>query len=225
MARKRKPTGDDAYNARRRYYRKAETYLKQAQNSTGATAARYRELARANFNDALKTYEKGTTQKFSKPMQRIANALGVDLGEERRKTQSRSKEASDKIRSEAIKLGRGSKSEKALRKRDIDSETLRQDEARTILSSPIGKRIIGGTESIWRDEATIETDEGLKIDKSRILPALYKWFQVDNLADLLEAVENVVQDRLYADESTDMMYEVVKLLLANHIESSNKMVA
>lgn len=224
MARKRKPTGDDATNARKRFYRRAESYLKQAESAVGATAARFRELARLNLEDALKTYSKRTTQAFSKPIQRIANALGVDLTEERRKTQARSDEAAENIRKASIELGEKSKSYRALRSKS-DIETLREDEARAILNSPIGKRIIGGTEMIWREAATVETDEGYKIDKEKILPALYEWFNVDNLADLLTAVENVVQDRLYADDSSDMMYEAVKILLANHIASDNRLVA
>ena len=91
--RAKRPTGDAATNARKRFYRKAEGYLKQAAQSAGATAQRYRELARLSLDDALKTYAKSTTQKFSKPIQAIANELGVDLGEERRKLQGKTGEA------------------------------------------------------------------------------------------------------------------------------------
>lgn len=110
MARKRRPTGDDATNARKRFYRRAESYLKQAKSSVGATAARYMELAKINLDDALKTYSKSTTQKFAKPIQKIANDLGIDLGEERRKIQSRSDETAEKIRSRAIDLSEKSRS-------------------------------------------------------------------------------------------------------------------
>lgn len=219
MARKRRPTGDDATNARKRFYRRAETYIKQAQNAVGATAARYMELAKINLDDALKTYSKSTTQKFSRPIQRIANALGVDLGEERRKIQSRSDEAAEKIRTRAIDLGEKSRSARALRTRT--SEQLRQDEASAILNSPIGRRVIGGTADIWRDAATVETDYGFEIDKKRILPALFDYFKVDNLADLLDKVEEIAGDKLYRDEDSEIMYETVKLLIANNTLTDN----
>lgn len=219
MARKRRPTGDDATNARKRFYRRAESYIKQAKSSVGATAARYMELAKINLDDALKTYSKSTTQKFAKPIQKIANDLGIDLGEERRKIQSRSDETAEKIRSRAIDLGEKSRSARALRTRT--SEQLRQDEATALLNSPIGKRVIGGTVDIWRDAATIETEHGFEIDKKKIIPALFDYFKVDNLADLLERIETIAGDKLYRDEQSETMYETVKLLIANHTLSDN----
>lgn len=219
MARKRRPTGDDATNARKRFYRRAESYLKQAKSSVGATAARYMELAKINLDDALKTYSKSTTQKFAKPIQKIANDLGIDLGEERRKIQSRSDEAAEKIRSRAIDLGEKSRSARALRSRT--DEQLRQDEATALLNSPIGKRVIGGTVDIWRDAATVETEQGFEIDKRKIIPALFDYFKVDNLADLLERIETIAGDKLYRDEQSEIMYETVKLLIANHTLTDN----
>lgn len=219
MARKRRPTGDDATNARKRFYRRAESYLKQAKSSVGATAARYMELAKINFDDALKTYSKSTTQKFAKPIQKIANDLGIDLGEERRKIQSRSDETAEKIRSRAIDLGEKSRSARALRSRT--DEQLRQDEATALLNSPIGKRVIGGTVDIWRDAATVETEQGFEIDKRKIIPALFDYFKVDNLADLLERIETIAGDKLYRDKQSETMYETVKLLIANHTLTDN----
>lgn len=225
MARKRRPTGDTAYNARRRFYRKAESLLNQAANSTGATAARYRRLAKLQLDDALKTYDKSTTQTFSKPIQKLAGQLGVDLDEYRRKAKAKSDEAADKIRSEYIKTGAGSKSEKALRSRDITTDELREEEARILLSSSIGRRIIGGTESIWRKAATVETEEGLKIDKAKILPALFEHFEVDNLADLLDKIESIVSEKLYSEDTTEIMYETVKLLIAKRVSTDNRVTA
>ena len=173
MARGKRPTGDTAHNARRRYYRAAERYLKDAASAAGATAARYRELARQKLNDALKTYDKGTTQAFAKPIQKIANALGIDLSEERRKTQAQSKKANEEIRKGAIELGKGSRSFQALEgtRKGAAAQTLREDEARAILNSPIGQRIIGGTVEVWEEGARIPADneKGYKIDKEKIL--------------------------------------------------------
>ena len=89
MARASRPTGDKATNARRRYYRSAERYLKQAQNAVGAYAAKARALAQIQLENALKTYSKNTTQSFAKPIQRVANALGVDLNQKRQEIKQR----------------------------------------------------------------------------------------------------------------------------------------
>lgn len=220
MARQRRKTGDDATNARKRYYRSAERYLKQSEQATGATAARYRQLARKELDNALDTYDKKTTQKFSKPIQKLANDLGVSLEEERKKIKSRSDEYAQKVRKSAIDLE--GKSAKSLAGAKDDPETRRQAEAREILNSPIGSRILGGTVDIWRDEATEEDEEGnLTVDQTEILPALFDYFEVDNLADLLEKVEEIIGDKLYADEDSDAMYEAVKILLQTRIADDN----
>ena len=227
MARKRRLTGDDATNARKRYYRAAERYLKQADRSTGATAARYRQLARQNLDDAVKTYSKNTTQPFSKPIQKIANTLGVDLNQIRQTIKSRSDEVAEKVRNAAIDLGKKSKSFKALQStRKAKAEQLRQDEARSILNSPIGQRIIGGTVEIWQDEASYIDDKGeRKIDKTKIIPELMKYFKVDNLADLLEEVEAIAGEVLYEQGDREMMYEAAKLTIQNKIASDNSSIA
>lgn len=213
MVRKRK-IGDDATNARKRYYRAAERYLKQAQQSIGATAARYRALAEIRLKEALNTYTKETTQRFSKPIQRIANALGVNLNEERETIQQRSKAEEKQIREHAI-----NKSLEATAKGSKTSDTLRQREARAILNSPIGKRVIGGTVEIWEDEATMLTDDGTKIDNKKILPALYEHFEVDNLADLLDKIEDIAGDMLYASPDDDAFYEGAKVTIQTYIRS------
>lgn len=218
MPRARRKTGDDATNARKRYYRSAERYLKRAEQATGATAARYRQLARQDLDNALNTYSKSTTQRFSKPIQKLANDLGVSLDQERQKIKSRSDEYAEKTRKAAIDLGAGSASAKRLASSMDDAEALRQGEARAIMNSPIGHRILGGLVSVWEDRATIEDESGkLIVDQSKIYPVLFDYFNVDNLADMLEKVEEIIGDRLYADEDNEMMYESVKLLLQNHV--------
>lgn len=208
MARKGK-AGDIATNARKRYYRQAERYLKQANRSTGAVAGRYRELARQKLNDAMETYSANTTQKFSKPIQRIADELGIDLDARREKMQKRSDKTADKRRESAI-----SESESLLRENAPTGEDLRQAEARAILNSSIGQRIIGGTVDIWRKAATYKDSDGkYRVDKSKILPALFEHYEVDNLADLLEAIEAETGTQLYKDPDSDEAYETVKLIL------------
>lgn len=225
MARGKRPTGDTAYNARRRYYRAAERYLKNAASAVGATAARYRELARQKLNDALKTYDKGTTQPFSKPIQKIANALGIDLNEERREIKMRSKKENEEIRKGAIALGEGSRSYQALEssRKNTTAQMLREEEARAILNSTIGHRIIGGTVEVWEEGARIPADneKGYKIDKEKILPQLFDYFGVDNIADLLDEVEQITGDLLYLHGDRDTIYEAAKLTIQNKIASDN----
>ena len=214
MARAKRPTGDLANNARKRYYRDAERYLRQAENSTGATAARYRSMAQKRLNEALNTYTKSTTQNFAKPIQNIANKLGVDLNEARDKLRSRSAKQEKQIRSHAIDE---TQSLYALRG-SRDPETLRQSEARALFNSPIGSRIIGGTVEIWQDKASVTLPDGsTQIDKSKILPALYEYFEVDNLADLLNAIETMSGEDLYKSPDDEAFYESVKITIQTMI--------
>lgn len=214
MARAKRPTGDLANNARKRYYRDAERYLRQAENSTGATAARYRSMAQKRLNEALNTYTKSTTQNFAKPIQNIANKLGVDLNEARDKLRSRSAKQEKQIRSRAIDETRSLYALQGSR----DSETLRQSEARALFNSPIGSRIIGGTVEIWQDKATVTMPDGsTQIDKSKILPALYEYFDVDNLADLLNAIETMSGEDLYKSPDDEAFYESVKITIQTMI--------
>lgn len=214
MARAKRPTGDAATNARKRYYRDAERYLKQAEKATGATAARYRSMAEKRLNEALNTYTKGTTQNFAKPIQKIANQLGVNLNEVRDKMRSRSDKQEKQIRERYIDE---TKSLYALRS-SRDPETLRQNEARALFNSPIGSRIIGGTVEIWQEKATVTLPDGsTKIDKSKIIPALYEYFNVDNLADLLIAIETMSGEDLYKSPDDEAFYESVKITIQTMI--------
>lgn len=229
--RDRRPTGDDATNARKRFYRAAERKLKEAERSVGVTAERLRYLAQLDLKSAMNTYSKNTTQAFSKPIQALAAKLGVNLSEERQKIKQQSDKQAKRIRKEAIRLDEGSRSARRLESSITDPKARREAEARAILNSPIGKRILGGTVDIWRDEATAYkidpvTGEPVDyIDKRKIFPALFKHFQVDNLAGLINAVENIIGKALYADDKNEAMYETVKITLQDHIMSDNSVIS
>lgn len=208
--------GDVATNARKRYYRSAERNLKKAEQSSGATRSRFRALARQDFEDALSTYDKGTTQRFSKPMQRLADEFGIDLEDARSMFSDSSKRAKVISRSGDV-----------LETSQTDVEVRREREARVLLNNTkIGKRIYAGLIDIWRDEATFLGPDGkLKVDQSKILPSLFDYFDVDNVADLLEKIEDMVGDKLYADEGDDNnMYDAVKIALQTKI-AENALVA
>ena len=209
--------GDDATIARKRYYRASERYLKQASQTTGATSAKYRQLARQAFDDALSTYDPANTQRYSKPIQKLAQEFGYDLERERRLPEeegARNRELSRRARQQERLVSD--------RSGDILSETLsdpekrRELEAKNLLrSSEIGRRIIGAYVDVWKEDATFTDPEtGLeKVDTKKIFQIMFKYFNVDNVADLIEKVEDEVGESLYQMGNPDEIYETVKLTL------------
>ena len=137
------------------------------------------------------------------------------MSEERETIQQRTKAQEKQIREHAI-----DQSLNATVKGTKDSDSLRQREARAILNSPIGSRVIGGTVEIWEDQAKIVTDDGTKIDNKKILPALYDYFEVDNLADLLDTIEDIAQDSLYANPDNEAFYESAKVTIQTYIKNA-----
>lgn len=210
-------TGDDAYNARRRYQRSAERYLKQSKQTSGEAAKRYRFLAENELKNAIATYDQSTTQKFNKVITNLGNELGVDLERERRRMQQMKEGTAKQLRDMAI-------SEKQTNSRLVSSVTAddarREAEARQIINSKVGSRIIGGLVDVWKDAATVMVEENgilkSKVDNTKIIPELMKHFNVDNLADLIEKVEEITGESLYDDVDSDSMYETVKISLQKH---------
>lgn len=210
-----KKAGDTFYNARRRYQRAAERNLRKAEASSGATAARYRSLAMQDLDKALSTYDKPTTQEFSKPIQNLADKLGVDLSQQRSQLQSMKDDRANRLRTLAEQ-----ESTQRLESALSDPETRRQAEAKALFSSDIGSRIIGGMVDVWRPVAV----EGGKVNKRKMMQAIYNHFNVDNLADLLQKVEEQIGEALYKNDDMDNMYETVKLTIQNKV-ASNTLVA
>lgn len=224
LSSKARKLGDESTIARKRYYRASERYLKQAEQSSGTTAARYRQLAKQNFEDALATYDPANTQKYSKPIQRLAAEFGYDLEGERGLPQD--------VGARESELERRKRKQERLvysESGNVLEGTLKNDDARRELeaqslfrSSEIGRRIIGGYADVWRDEASyIDEQTGeRKIDTKKIFKALFKYFGVDNLADLVEKVENDIGEILYKMGSPDEMYETVKLAINKRVLSN-----
>lgn len=107
---------------------------------------------------------------------------------------------------------------------ELEGKTVRRREAETVFNSSIGKRIIGGLEGVWRDAAsyTVHVDglEVTKIDKYKIFPALFDYFGVDTLEDLLARIEKEIPD-LYTSEYGEETenYDVVKLAITKAYKS------
>lgn len=221
LSSKARKLGDESTIARKRYYRASERYLKQAEKSSGSTAARYRQLARQSFEDALSTYDPSNTQKYSKPMQRLAAEFGYDLEGERQLPQDvqareREIERRRKKQERLVYSESGDVLEKSLK----DPGARREREAQALFrSSEIGRRIIGGYADVWRDEAAyVDEQTGeRKIDTKKIFKALYKYFGVDNLADLVEKAEEELGETLYKMDNPEEMYETVKLAINKRV--------
>lgn len=207
--------GDDFYNARRRFVRSAQRNLKKAEQSSGITADKYRTIAANDLQKALNTYDQGTTQNFSKPIQKLASALDVNLGQARKRMQQMKEITAKRLRTQAEK-----QSTERLAGAMDDEETLRQAEAKVVFSSDVGSRIIGGLVDVWKDKASIKG----KIDKKAMFDAIFDYLGVDNLADALQKMEQAIGDSLYDDGETDTIYETVKLVIQSKV-ADNTLVA
>lgn len=206
--RSRNKAGDDVYNARRRFARAAERNLKRARETSGATSERYRQLARQNLESAVDLYDSSRNRRSAQRMTRLANELGVDL------------EGAKADVGHSNKLDAMSRSFNTLEGTLADSEFRRQQEARALLNDDrIGSRILGGLVDVWRDKATVVDDNGMaKIDNAKIMPALFDYFGVDNLADMLAKLEDSIGSKLYEMRGdADNIYEHVKVLIQTKV--------
>lgn len=209
--------GDFAVNARKRYARAADRYLKEAGRTEGAVSARNREVAKRFLDDALSTYDYSRKTTFSKQIRNLASEFGVDLESVAEKRKGQKPSIFDNVIS---------RSEFATVRGMGDVENRRQLEADAIFrSEPIAQRIYGGTVEIWRDDATVVNPDGsVTVDNSKILPSLYEHFGVDNLADLLEKIVDMTGDSIYKELKSNEWYEFVKTLIQSKIPG-NELVA
>lgn len=201
MARRRKAS-DSTYNARRRERRAAERYLKRAEQATGATAERYREIARSHFENAMSTYDPTQQQVFSGPMKKLATEFGRDITKERREYQSADDRQRERITRNAERRRKAAeqRSYGALEGSLDDEQTRREEEAQAIMSSPVGSRIMGGLVDVWGEYAG---------DKEAMTSAIYDYFGASSWADVIDKIEEQIGAELYGYEEADSIYEVV----------------
>lgn len=196
-----KRKGDSVYNARRRYTRKAERYMKQAESSYGASRQRYTQLAKREAEKALSTYDKEPSfQKLSKGLQRVALQTGAQF----------SKPANDAQRQKLI-----SKSKRSL---EGNIKDRREYEGRAIMNSSVGSRIIASLEPIWRDYAAVNPKTGkTEIDWSAASEAIFEYMSlqtgklINDWLGVIEAFEENAEigDDLYKDPKNDIRYDAV----------------
>lgn len=204
-ARARK-AGDDAYNARRRFTRSAERYLKRAGETTGETATRYRELARQNFEQAVSTYSDETKQKMSSSIKNLAKEFGVDIENQRgewitKKTSTQR----DKIIQKSYTQLEGTLSP------EIGPDIRSEFEAKALLSDKsIGKRIMGGLVEIWEDAETLVERQA----------KIFEYFNANSWSEVIEQIEKKLGDSLYQSEDSEQWYRSVKLELQKMVRNN-----
>lgn len=204
---KRNKKADETYNARRRYTRAAERYLDKAENSSGATAARYRQLAKTNYQSAVSLYGSKSPAKKSEGIKRLEAEFGFD--EER----TNSYKAQDYVNQSFFSL------ESSL----ADAEVRREQEARTLLNDDtIGSRILGGLVDVWKGPATVTDENGLsRVDNKKIVPALLDYFKVDSLADMISKLEESIGSSLYdLKGNIEDIYEYVRITIAEKVRDN-----
>lgn len=182
---------DELRNARRRFTREADRYLKQAENYTGALKDRYTSLAKDSLNNALRTYsDKQPASKYSKDIQNLSDKLGAELSPIKT-----SKNAKELI----------SESMSALSSASIDR---RAKEAEKIMSSSAGSRIYGATTNIWAKvgEDGKLTDRYSYKDRNK---ALMEYFGVDDMMGVIEKFEEEFPDTLYGDTDKLEKYDEI----------------
>lgn len=213
MARKAK-SGDTAYNARRREYRAAQRYLKKAEQSSGATAARNKALAKTHLQNALDTYDPSQNQKISAPITNLAAQLGVDIQESRAQyINATAKERESAIQGSTSAL-EGSLKDPYQRK-VAETEALMQNKT-------IGRRIMGGLVDIWRD--VVKKGKSAIENRKAATKAIFDYFEVDNWYEVIEKLMQAAGSELFDTSADEEIYDVVRITLQTKI-NNNTLVA
>lgn len=181
--RNRSDASDDAYNARRRYYRQAQRYERQAAKaSTPTEAGRLRKLGARALENAIKTYEDPTKVRVSRPIAELQKSLQVEKP---------LRKPSENYRQLIIDESKKKATEKGM----TDFER-RETEASEILTGAIGRRVFGATSEIWKDAEDRED-------------AILKYFGAASMMDVIEAIEDAGID-LYSDPESEQKYDEIR---------------
>lgn len=181
--RNRSDASDDAYNARRRYYRQAQRYERQAAKaSTPTEAGRLRKLGARALENAIKTYEDPTKARVSRPIAELQKSLQVEKP---------LRKPSENYRQTIIDESKKKATEKGM----TDFER-RETEASEILTGAIGRRVFGATSEIWKDAEDRED-------------AILKYFGAASMMDVIEAIEDAGID-LYSDPESEQKYDEIR---------------
>ena len=213
MARKAK-SSDSAYNARRREYRAAQRYMKKAEESSGATAARNRAIAKTHLQNALDTYDPSQNQKISAPITNLAAQLGVDIQGSRTQYINASEEQRKAVIEGSTSALEGSLKDPYQRK-VAETEALMQNKT-------IGRRIMGGLVDIWRD--VVKKGKSAIENRKAATKAIFDYFKVDNWYEVIEKLMEASGSELFDTSADEEIYDVVRITLQTKI-NNNTLVA
>ena len=180
--------GDAAWNARRRYTRQAERYLKQAQNAKGIEKGRLETEATASLERAIATYKDPTQASKSSVIQKLTDKLHPNVP---------TRKVGEGIRNQYI-----AESYAALESTRNDESIRRELEAEEILSTDIGNRIYGALVDVWKDD-----------DYEKRNQNIMEHFGVDSMADVLDILEASGID-IYADPESLEKYDEVRTAIS-----------
>ena len=194
-----KRDSDETYNARRRYHRQAERFIKKADESSGILKSRYEAQARSATINALSTYAKGQQPKGR--VKQLTEMLGIDA-----KTVQQVAFAKG-MRSGGVSTGLVSRLVQRSKQTLVSAET-RDEMAKEILSTGnVGSRFYGGLVDIWGD-----TPEHREHPNQSILD----FFGTDSMMDVIEDLEAEGIDLYTPDENEDV-YKSAQLALQQYI--------
>lgn len=196
MARARKRS-DDVYNARRRFRRQAERYIKKANETAGVAKSRYESMARNALEKAIASYA------GNKPQGKIAQ-----LAEKLNITQARINIVrSDKAVTKEDRANFIIESRSALFKANKDKS--RDDMAKNILSDKnVASAFYGGLSDIWANT---------EVGRENPNQAITEYYNVESIMDVIEMLENAGVDIYKPSENGDTYMDVaLKIANMNH---------
>ena len=177
-----------AYNARRRYARLAERYMKQAADMKGIEKSRTETLARSALERAISTY--------ADPKKAMGSSLIKGLAKQLKPTMP-TKKVGEGIRGQHI-----AESYAALDKVRTDDSIRRELEAQEILETDIGNRVYGALVDIWKDSDYADRNQ-----------AIMDYFGAESMADVIQAIEDAGID-LYADPESMERYQEIRTAIS-----------
>lgn len=194
-----KRDSDETYNARRRYRRQAERFIKKADKSSGILKSRYEAQARNATINALSTYAKGQQPKGR--VKQLTDMLGIDAKTVQQVAFAKGMQSGGVSTGLVSRLVQRSK-------QVLASVETRDEMAKEILSTGnVGSRFYGGLVDIWGD-----TPEHREHPNQSIL----EFFGTDSMMDVIEDLEAEGIDLYTPDENEDV-YKSAQLALQQYI--------
>lgn len=174
--RKRQRKSDDAYNARRRFERRGDRLMKQAEKETGTAAERLRAQAESNYANAARLYEDESALARFRAKHDLPE-VEIATGEEREFLQRASEYTKESM---------------------LDDSAIRSElEARELLRGPVGRRIYSATRDLWYDESRKVQDPSTFDQK--IMDAM----GVNSMSEVIDKFEKEMGEDLYKTDDIE----------------------